>query len=110
MSWFVYVIRLADEFSREDRDRVLQLLRQEGVACNNYFAPIHLQDFYRQQFGYRRGDFPVTEHVADRTIALPFFNHLREQQVYEVAGALSRALNELAPAAAVPALRTNSHA
>ena len=95
MSWFVYVIRLADEFSREDRDRVLQLLRQEGVACNNYFAPIHLQDFYRQQFGYRRGDFPVTEHVADRTIALPFFNHLREQQVYEVAGALSRALNEL---------------
>ena len=95
MSWFVYVIRLAPEFTREDRDRVLELLRQEGVACNNYFAPIHLQEFYREQFQYRRGDFPVTEHVADRTIALPFFNHLSGQQIHEVAGALSRSLNEL---------------
>jgi perosamine synthetase len=104
MSWFVYVIRLADEFTREDRDRVLELLRKEGVACNNYFAPIHLQEFYREQFHYRRGDFPVTEHVADRTIALPFFNHLTESQVEEVAGALSRSLNQLrrGPGAYIP--------
>jgi perosamine synthetase len=95
MSWFVYVVRLADEFTREDRDQVLELLRQQGVACNNYFAPIHLQTFYQEQFGYRRGDFPITEHVADRTIALPFFNHLTEAQVEQVAGALSRSLNQL---------------
>ena len=105
MSWFVYVIRLADDFSREDRDQVLELLRQEGVACNNYFAPIHLQSFYREQFGYRRGDFPITEHVADRTIALPFFNHLREEQIQAVVGALSRALNQVEQTA-VAMLRT----
>ncbi len=110
MSWFVYVIRLEDEFNREDRDRVLELLRQEGIGCNNYFSPIHLQDFYREQFGYRRGDFPITEHVADRTIALPFFNHLTEQQVHEVAGALSRALNQLDHAVAVPAPRAQRKA
>lgn len=102
MSWFVYVIRLADEFTREDRDHVLELLRQQGVACNNYFAPIHLQQFYQEQYGYRRGDFPVTEHVADRTIALPFFNHLSEAQVAQVAGALARSLNSLDRAVAVP--------
>ena len=102
MSWFVYVIRLADDFTREDRDRVLELLRQEGVACNNYFAPIHLQQFYQEQYLYRRGDFPVTEHVADRTIALPFFNHLTEGQVTQVAGALSRSLNSLDRLVAMP--------
>jgi perosamine synthetase len=95
MSWFVYVIRLAEEYTRQDRDQVMELLRQQGVACNNYFAPIHLQTFYQEQFGYRRGDFPVTEHVADRTIALPFFNHLSEDQIVQVAGALSRSLNQL---------------
>ena len=102
MSWFVYVIRLADDFTREDRDRVLELLRQEGVACNNYFAPIHLQQFYQEQYKYRRGDFPITEHVADRTIALPFFNHLTEAQVAQVAGALSRSLNSLDRLVAMP--------
>ena len=93
MSWFVYVIRLADEFSRTQRDQVLADLRNQGVACNNYFAPIHLQSFYRDQFHYRPGQFPVTEHVADRTIALPFFNQLTEGQVDRVVNALRRSLN-----------------
>jgi perosamine synthetase len=93
MSWFVYVIRLADEFSREQRDQVLTGLRSQGVACSNYFAPIHLQSFYREQFGYRPGQFPVTEHVSDRTIALPFFTQLRESQVDRVVTALRRALH-----------------
>jgi len=95
ISWFVYVVRLQDEFAREDRDRILELLRQDGIGCNNYFAPIHLQDFYRSEFGYRRGDFPVTEHVADRTIALPFFNHLSADQVERVASSLARAISSI---------------
>lgn len=92
ISWFVYVVRLQDEFTREDRDRVLELLRQDGIGCNNYFAPIHLQEFYRTEFGYRRGDFPITEHVADRTIALPFFNHLTLNQMEQVTSSLARAI------------------
>jgi perosamine synthetase len=96
MSWFVYVVRLRDEFSREDRDRVLAALRQAGVACNNYFAPIHLQSFYRERFGFRPGDFPVAEHVADRTIALPFFNLLAEDRIAAVVAALARAIGSLA--------------
>lgn len=105
ISWFVYVIRLEDEFTREDRDGILADLRRDGIGCNNYFAPIHLQEFYQQQFGYRRGDFPVTEHVADRTIALPFFNHLSSSQIETVTSSLARAIGRIArPAVVVPEL------
>lgn len=95
MSWFVYVVRLQDEFTREHRDQILESLRHEGIGCNSYFSPIHLQAYYRDMFGYRRGDFPVTEHVADRTIALPFFNNLSYDQVEIVASSLSRAISHL---------------
>ena len=95
MSWFVYMIRLRDEFTRVDRDRVLELLRADGIGCNNYFAPIHLQEFYQNEFGHRRGDFPVTERVADRTIALPFFNHLSAAQMEIVVASLKRAIGSL---------------
>lgn len=81
MSWFVYVVRLADRYSRDDRDGILQGLRAAGIGCNNYFSPIHLQPFYRELFGFKKGDFPVTEHVSERTIALPFYNDLREEQI-----------------------------
>lgn len=81
MSWFVYVIRLSDRYSREDRDRILSGLKAAGIGCNNYFTPIHLQPFYKELFGFKEGDFPITEHVAERTIALPFFNNLKEEQI-----------------------------
>jgi len=89
-SWFVFVVRLADRYSREDRDRILQGLREAGIGCSNYFPPIHLQAFYAERFGYRPGDFPITERIAARTIALPFFNALKASQVDEVVECLSR--------------------
>ena len=78
MSWFVYVIRLERGI---DRDRVIRFLRESGIECKPYFTPIHLQPFYRKMFGYKEGDFPVTEDVTGRTIALPFFNNLKEEQI-----------------------------
>lgn len=78
MSWFVYVVRLNQEI---DRNRVIDYLRKNGVECKPYFTPIHLQPFYRKMFEYKEGDFPVTEDAAERTIALPFFNNLKEEQI-----------------------------
>ena len=95
MSWFVYVVRLRDEFGREERDSILESLRNAGIGCNNYFSPIHLQPFYRERFGFRPGQFPITEHVSERTIALPFFNLLTIDQVEAVSVSLRRAIRAL---------------
>jgi perosamine synthetase len=78
MSWFVYVIRLAPGI---DREKVMDYLNREGVQCKPYFTPIHLQPFYVDMFGYKKGDFPITEYVSSRTIALPFFTTLQEEQI-----------------------------
>lgn len=99
ISWFVYVVRLADRFRRRDRDLVLAGLRQAGIGCSNYFSPIHLQPFYRRQFGYTKGDFPVTEKISERTIALPFHNHLTAADVDRVGETLKAILRGIRPGA-----------
>jgi perosamine synthetase len=95
ISWFVYVVRLRDEYTAADRDDVVACLRHHGIGCNTYFSPIHLQPFYREMFGYRPGDFPVTEHVAARTIALPFFNQLTDEEIETVCSRLAAAVSTL---------------
>jgi perosamine synthetase len=80
MSYFVYVVRLSDEYTPPYRDWVLKELQKRGIGCRDYFAPIHLQPFYRE-LGYKEGDFPIAEAAAARTIALPFYNNLSEQDV-----------------------------
>ncbi len=101
ISWFVYVVRLGDEFNRSDRDRIIDELRRRGIGCRNYFPPIHLQPLYARTFGYRPGAFPITEHVSDRTLALPFFNRLSEGEIDFVCGELRRAIQSLATEATV---------
>jgi len=91
-SWFVYVIRLADDFSGADRDAVLAGLRAAGIGCNNYFVPVHTQPYIMELLGTRPGQFPVTERVAARTIALPFFSDISESQVCRAIDTLSEAL------------------
>jgi perosamine synthetase len=92
LSWFVYVVRLADEYRRADRDRIIDGLHGRGIGCRNYFPPIHLQPFYGERFGWAPGDFPVTEAAAERTIALPFFSGLSEAEVDEVVSSLRELL------------------
>jgi len=94
LSWFVFVVRLTEEFTGRQRDDILQQMLSRGIQVSNYFAPVHLQPFMAEKFGYKPGDFPVTEAVSSRTIALPFYNNLSEGQVAEVCKILSQTLDD----------------
>jgi perosamine synthetase len=91
-SWFVYVVRLAPEL---ERDQVMELLDRFGVPSRPYFVPIHLQPLFRERFGYRPGDFPITEAVARSTLALPFFSLMGEDQVEYVCHTLKEAIRQI---------------
>ncbi|MFW6115946.1 MAG: DegT/DnrJ/EryC1/StrS family aminotransferase, partial [Chloroflexota bacterium] len=91
MSWFVYVIRIT---AKVGRDRVMEVLREQGIPSRPYFTPIHLQPFYVDRFGYREGDFPVTEEAGNKCLALPFSSVMTEEQVDVVCDALRAALRE----------------
>jgi len=93
MSWFVFVVRLAERYGIEQRDRILEEMNRQGIQVSNYFPPVHLQPFIAERYGYRPGDFPSTESVSRRTIALPFHNRLTQDEVALVCGTLRAVLD-----------------
>jgi perosamine synthetase len=92
MSWFVYVVTLAEGL---ERDRVMQEMTRRGVPVRGYFSPIHQQPYIRERFGSTDGQFPVTESIAQRTIALPFHNELTPAQIEQVVTTLSETVARL---------------
>ena len=95
MSWFVYVIRLTEDFGRNKRDMVIEELEKRGIQTQNYFEAIHLQPFYVEQFGFKKGDFPITEFVSERTIALPFYTTMTEEEIDYVVNNLKEVILEV---------------
>ena len=87
--WFVFVVQLP---RGADRGAVMRGLSEHGVPSKPYFPAVHLMSFYREQFGHREGEFPVCEDIAARSLALPFFPEMTDDQVELVAGALTDAL------------------
>ena len=75
-----------------DRDEVVPALGERGIPSKPYFPAVHLMSYYREQFGHREGEFPVCEDIAARSIALPFFPQMTEDQVEQVSLALRAVL------------------
>ena len=89
-SWFVYVVRLADEV---DRDATIARLAERGIASKAYLPCIHLFPHLRE-LGYREGQFPVAEAASAHSLALPFFPAMSEAQVDRVCQELAAALGQ----------------
>ena len=86
ISWFVFVVRLTQN-SGERRDAIVRELARRGIEAGHYFPAIHLQPAYRDATTEHKS-LPVTESVAARTIALPFFNRITDRELKTVCEAL----------------------
>jgi len=92
MSWFVYVIKFSDDI---DRDLVAAELGRLGVPARPYFLPIHLQPYMVSRFGFRKGDFPITEDLGQRSLAIPFSSVMTEGQVDYVCQSIESVIRKL---------------
>jgi perosamine synthetase len=88
-SWFVYVVRLADEV---DRDAVIRGLRERGIDSKSYLPSVHLFP-HIAELGYREGQFPIAEAASAHSLALPFFPSLGEAQIERVCTELAAAVD-----------------
>ncbi|WP_203289890.1 DegT/DnrJ/EryC1/StrS family aminotransferase [Metabacillus sp. cB07] len=91
ISWFVYPVLVPET---ADRDEVMKELLEKGIQTKPYFPSIHLQAFYKSLFQTKEGDFPCAEMLGKRSLALPFFNDLKEEEQEFVIAALKELLTK----------------
>mgnify|MGYP001576753127 FL=1 len=91
-TWFVYVIRIKNE--RINRNKVIQDLAKRGVSSKPYLPSIHLFSFYTDRFGYKKGDFPISEKISDSVLALPFYIGLTRQDIKTIVKKLGSTLKK----------------
>jgi perosamine synthetase len=95
MAWFVFVVRLAAEYTLAQRDKIIKTMRDRGIQVSNYFPPAYLQPFMVEKFGYKEGGFPITDSVCKSTMALPFHNNLTRTEAEIVCKELKKCLDAL---------------
>jgi dTDP-4-amino-4,6-dideoxygalactose transaminase len=87
-AWHLYVIQLDLKRLAINRDQFIEALRAEDIGTSVHFIPVHLHAYYRDRFGFRRGDYPNAERIYDRIVSLPLYPKMTERDVQDVIAAV----------------------
>ena len=93
ISWHLYSVQIDFAKLGRLRSEVMQQLREQGVGTQVLYIPVHLQPFYRENYGYKLGDFPAAESVYSRTLSLPLFPSLADDEVSRVIDTVKRVIS-----------------
>lgn len=86
----LYVILLHTEKLKINRNRFIDALREEGIGAGIHFTALHLHKFFREAYGFARGDFPHAEFISDRALSLPLSPSMTKKDVEDVVDAVQK--------------------
>lgn len=92
-SWHLYILRLELDKLTIDRDKFIELMGEANIGISVHFIPVHLMSFYRNNYGCKEGDLPLTEKYFDSIVSLPLYPKMADKDVDDVIGAVTSIIN-----------------
>ena len=92
-AWHLYVVRLNLRFLKISRNQFIEELKSRNIGTSVHFIPVHLHPYYRDKYGYKPDDFPVTFQEYQRIISLPLYPKMSDQDVQDVIDAVTEIIH-----------------
>ena len=87
-NWYIFVLRLHLDRLSIDRDTFIAELKARGIGTAVHYLPVHYHIYYRERFGFAKGDYPVAEREFERLVSLPLFPKMTETDIDRVVAAV----------------------
>lgn len=87
-SWHLYVIKINSEVVNIDRNQFIQELTERNIGTSVHFIPVHLMSAYRNRYGYKDGDLPLTEDWFENIISIPLYSSMSMEDANNVIEAI----------------------
>jgi dTDP-4-amino-4,6-dideoxygalactose transaminase len=87
-AWHLYTPLINPDAAGMDRDSFMQAMKERNIGTGLHYRAVHLFPYYRETFGFKRGDFPNAEAVSDRIVSLPLFPGMSDKDQDRVISAM----------------------
>jgi UDP-4-amino-4,6-dideoxy-N-acetyl-beta-L-altrosamine transaminase len=84
----LYVIRIDFERIKKTRTQVTEELRAKAIGTQVHYIPVHFHPYYREHFGFKKGDYPKAEHYYQQCLSIPLFPKMTDDDVQRVIDAI----------------------
>ena len=67
--------------TRTDRKEAYIKLREKGIFAQVHYIPVHLQPYYRNNYGFKKGDYPNAEYYYEHELSIPMYPKMSDEEV-----------------------------
>jgi dTDP-4-amino-4,6-dideoxygalactose transaminase len=83
-SYHLYVVNFILEKLKIDRKKIYDMFKANNIGVQVHYIPVHLQPYYVKKFGYKKGDYPISERFYQRALSLPLFPTMTKEDIDDV--------------------------
>ena len=80
-AWHLFVILLNSDKLKISRNEFIRQLQERGIGCSLHFIPLHIMSYYKKRYGFKETDFPSSYRRFLRSISLPLYPELSEEEL-----------------------------
>ena len=77
-AYHLYPLRIRFAGLKITKKEFFEKLKRKNILCQVHYIPVHLQPYYRNTFGFKRGDFPVAEQFYNEEVSIPCYPSLEK--------------------------------
>jgi len=89
-AWHLFVPLINPEAAGMNRDEFMAAMKEHNIGTGFHYDAVHSFSYYRDNFGYKKGDFPNTESIAERIVSLPLFPSMTDNEFDRVIEAMKK--------------------
>lgn len=82
--YHLYIIQINKKLVKKSKKRIFEDLRKLNIGVQLHYIPIHYHPFYKENYGYKEGDFPVAEDYYQNAISIPIYWGLTNEDIGEI--------------------------
>ena len=77
-----------------NRSKFIKEMKEKGIGTGVHFFPLHLNKYYKENFSYKKGDFPIAERIGGNEVSIPLYPGLNEQELKHIVNSIKEILND----------------
>ena len=89
-AWHLYPILVNTDLIEISRNEFIEALKAENIGTSVHFIPLHLHPYYKEKYGFKRGDYPNAENIFDHEISLPLYPRMTNEDTADVVHAVKK--------------------
>lgn len=92
-AYHLYPLQIKFDKLKIDKKDFYYRLKNNGVVFQVHYIPVHLQPFYKKNFGFKEGDFQIAEKFYSREISIPIYPTLKEKDLVFITNAIKKTVD-----------------